>query len=101
MFRVLFRARNVFRGLRNSMSGAGWAVLFGLAMLAAGWHALLCWISPFTYCRRCGGTGKRKPLLFKGSKNYGRCRKCKGNPERLRTGRRVWNALSGHSSRSS
>jgi DnaJ-class molecular chaperone len=77
------------------LTAVGWVWLIGLGMLGLAWHAALCWISPFTYCRRCGGTGQRKPLLFKGSKNYGRCRKCKGSGTRLRTGRKITNFLTG------
>lgn len=78
------------------MTAEGWAWLIGLAVVTLLGHAALCYIAPFTYCRKCKGSGQRTPVLFKNTKNYGRCRRCKGSPERLRLGRRFYNWMFNH-----
>jgi hypothetical protein len=61
--------------------------LVGAVLWAAG-YAVACWVWPFAYCRRCGGTGKRHSPT---GKRFRRCGKCGGTGWRLRRGRRLWN----------
>lgn len=65
-----------------------WAVLAVIPLAAGYWVASILW--PFTGCRRCKGSGKRRSPS---GRNYGRCRRCKGKGERLRLGRKVINKL--------
>jgi hypothetical protein len=65
-----------------------WAVLAVLVWGAGYWVASMLW--PFTACRKCKGSGKRRSPS---GKNHGRCRRCKGKGERLRLGRRVINKI--------
>ena len=51
--------------------------------------AVVLWLGslyfkPYTSCRWCRGTGRRGT-----SARYGRCWRCKGDPERLRHGARI------------
>lgn len=71
--------------------GEMYAALFlsGLAWVAG--YAVACALWPFAACRRCKGSGKRRSPS---GRAYGRCRKCRGKGERVRTGRRVFVALS-------
>ncbi len=57
-------------------------VLAGLAVLVL-WLGSL-FLKPYTSCRWCRGTGRRGS-----SARYGRCWRCKGDPERLRPGARI------------
>ena len=68
----------------------GWVIATLAAIVGVAAYAIACWIWPFADCKRCKGKGAfRSP-----SKKYRRtCRKCKGSGTRLRTGRRIWNAL--------
>jgi hypothetical protein len=42
------------------------------------------YFKPYTSCGRCNGTARRGK-----AKRYGRCPRCKGQPERLRFGARM------------
>jgi hypothetical protein len=53
-------------------------------------YALACWWWPYTACKTCRGTGKRKSPS---GTAWRKCRHCKGTAARLRTGRRVFNYL--------
>lgn len=64
-----------------------------VVLVAAPVYWFVCWFWPFTYCRRCGGAGRKSSPS---GRNYRRCRKCRGAGERLRTGRRLFNWLAGH-----
>jgi hypothetical protein len=75
------------------MTAEGVAWLIGIGLIAVAWHAGACWLWPFTVCGKCKGSGARRSPS---GKNYGRCRKCKGSPERLRLGRRFYNRFFGH-----
>jgi DnaJ-class molecular chaperone len=70
------------------------AVLAGVLWVAG--YFVACRIWPFTACRKCGGNGKRRSPS---GRAFRRCPRCKGKGERLRTGRRVWNALAGAADR--
>lgn len=66
------------------------AVAGGL-LIATG-YAVACRFWPFTSCRRCDGSGrKRSPS----GRNWRPCRKCKGSGSRVRLGRRVLDWASG------
>jgi hypothetical protein len=65
-----------------------WAALAAVVVLPA--YGVVCSLWPFTACRKCGGSGRRRSPT---GKNYGRCRRCKGGGERLRMGRKVMNRL--------
>lgn len=60
-------------------------------VLAAG-YMLACWIWPFASCFGCSGDGKRRSPT---GRSWRRCKRCRGTGERLRVGRRLWNAWSG------
>jgi len=63
---------------------AGAAVIL-IAIVGGSWIvSLRQW--PYTFCRRCRGRGRNSGST--GSR-YGRCRKCKGKPEKLRFGARL------------
>ncbi|MFI6332143.1 hypothetical protein ACIBBG_28010 [Micromonospora chersina] len=50
-------------------------------------YAGLCWVSPFTTCQRCAGTGRTTTRVLRRPRA---CRRCdRGMP--LRLGRRVFN----------
>ncbi|MEQ4206299.1 hypothetical protein [Actinopolymorpha sp. B9G3] len=65
-----------------------WLVL-ALAAWGAG-YLFLCWIWPFTNCRRCHGWGKRRAPIGRGFRH---CPRCRGTGYRLRIGRHVLNRL--------
>ncbi|WP_432838925.1 hypothetical protein [Dactylosporangium sp. CA-092794] len=66
--------------------------LFVVALIVVTFgYAVACWLWPFTACRRCHGTGKRRALF--GGPAFGLCRRCDGTGRRLRPGRRVINYL--------
>jgi hypothetical protein len=50
-------------------------------------YAGLCWISPFTRCQRCAGTGHTTTRVLRRPRA---CRRC-DHGMRLRAGRRVFN----------
>ncbi|MER7894359.1 hypothetical protein ABTX15_31600 [Micromonospora sp. NPDC094482] len=50
-------------------------------------YAGLCWVSPFTICKRCAGTGRITTRVLRRPRA---CRRC-DRGYRLRTGRRVFN----------
>ncbi|MQA96016.1 MAG: hypothetical protein GEV11_15680 [Streptosporangiales bacterium] len=56
-----------------------------MALSATTGYLLVCAASPFGTCRRCGGTGRKSAFVM--------CRRCHGTGGRLRSGRRVVNAL--------
>jgi hypothetical protein len=73
------------------MSGwevTGWALL--AVVIVTPLYYVACMLWPFTHCRRCRGSGRRRSPF---GKNYGRCRRCKGRGERLRLGRKVINKI--------
>ncbi len=47
----------------------------------------LCWVSPFTRCQRCAGTGQTTTRVLHRPRG---CRRC-DRGHRLRTGRRIYN----------
>lgn len=51
---------------------------------------------PFTACRRCSGSGRRRSPS---GRAWRPCRRCKGTGARLRVGRSVWDAVTGTRSR--
>ncbi|GAA3890967.1 hypothetical protein GCM10022243_64850 [Saccharothrix violaceirubra] len=61
----------------------------GLSVLVAV-HAVLYVTHPFTRCRTCTGSGKRRSGLVRA---YRYCPRCGGTGLRLRAGRRVWIAI--------
>ncbi|SHN04952.1 hypothetical protein [Cryptosporangium aurantiacum] len=65
-----------------------WLLLAGL--IAAPFYLGLCWIWPFTACRRCHGAGKRGAWIGRG---FRYCTHCDGTGARLRAGRHVLNYL--------
>ena len=68
--------------------GDGWIVLVLLGWAAG--YLFLCWIWPFTNCRRCRGWGKRKAPIGRGFRH---CPRCHGTGYRLRIGRHLLNYL--------
>ena len=66
-----------------------WAVLASVAFAG---YALACWIWPFANCVVCSGSGKRRSPT---GRAWRACGRCQGSGSRLRTGRAVWNVLSG------
>jgi DnaJ-class molecular chaperone len=65
-------------------------IILTLIVLTLG-YTLACWLYPFTTCRRCHGTGKRRAIL--GGRTFGHCRRCHGDGHTIRPGRRVLNYL--------
>jgi hypothetical protein len=64
-----------------------------LAVLGLLWltgYAAACWLWPYTECRACHGTRKRRSPT---GKAYRHCRRCHHTGERLRLGRQLWNHL--------
>ena len=66
------------------------ALLFLTLTIVTLGYVLGCWLYPFTTCRRCHGTGKRRSPF---GRSFGLCRRCDGNGRLLRTGRRALNYL--------
>lgn len=54
-------------------------------------YAAACWLLPYTSCFRCAGRGWHRGLIRRG--RTGDCRWCNSSGQRLRAGRRVYNAL--------
>ncbi|MEU5939040.1 hypothetical protein ABZ807_07585 [Micromonospora sp. NPDC047548] len=52
-------------------------------------YAGLCWVKPFTTCKRCAGTGRTTTRVLRHPRA---CRRC-DRGMRLRTGRRVFNTF--------
>ena len=65
------------------------AILTGLVVTLG--YASACYALPFKTCKKCTGSGRRRARIGHGWKS---CRRCKGHGHRLRTGRRIYNALS-------
>ncbi|EWM64341.1 MULTISPECIES: hypothetical protein [unclassified Micromonospora] len=59
-----------------------------LALITLG-YAGLCWVIPFTTCKRCAGTGHTTTRILHRPRA---CRRC-DRGMRLRLGRRVYNVL--------
>lgn len=57
---------------------------------AALWYVIHCAFWPFAACWRCGGDGK---FRSGSGRSWRRCRRCKGSGERVRLGRRIWDAI--------
>jgi hypothetical protein len=64
--------------------------LAGIAATVTLGYALLCWVWPFTTCRRCAGTGTRRSAIVRRVRG---CRRCHGTGTRLRTGRALFNTF--------
>lgn len=56
-------------------------------------YLVTCYVWPFTYCRRCHGSGKSRSWF--GRATFALCRRCDGTGRTLRPGRRVLNYLRG------
>ncbi|GAA3388103.1 hypothetical protein [Cryptosporangium minutisporangium] len=65
-----------------------WLLLAALIVLPA--YLGLCFVWPFTGCRRCGGTGHRAAWIGRG---FRMCPSCDGTGAQLRLGRHVLNYL--------
>ena len=74
----------------TSQVGTAAVLAFALILVTLG-YLLTCWLWPFTNCRRCHGTGKRRAII--GRRSFGLCRRCHGDGRRLRIGRHVLNYL--------
>ena len=72
----------------HHLPGISVLLLIGIAWAVG--YLLLCWIWPFTNCRRCSGLGKRCAVIGKGFRH---CPRCDGTGHRLRPGRHVLNHL--------
>ncbi|MFC7622462.1 hypothetical protein [Microlunatus sp. GCM10028923] len=71
------------------MTETGLIVLAVLGLAGAGaLYGLACWIWPFSACRRCDGSGKRRSPSGRAWRDCGRC---KGTGKRLRLGWRIAN----------
>lgn len=64
----------------------------GLAVAAACYYLLACWLFPFAACLKCHGDGKKRSAS---GRAWRACRRCKGSGRRLRLGRKVANWLRG------
>lgn len=53
-------------------------------------YLIACAVWPFARCKKCGGSGTRKSPTGRAFRN---CRRCRSTGRRLRTGRRVFNAI--------
>jgi hypothetical protein len=56
-------------------------------------YLIACAVFPFSACRVCGGSGKRRSG---NGKNFRRCRRCRGDGARVRVGRRLWTFWTKH-----
>jgi hypothetical protein len=69
-------------------------IVYALMMLAGvagiGGYVFACWMWPFAACQKCKGGGKKRSPTGRAFKI---CRRCKGTGRRIRTGRRIFNAL--------
>lgn len=68
------------------------------ATFALGVYMAACAWWPFAACYGCRGSGRKSSPS---GKAWRRCRRCRGSGERLRVGRRMWNAWSGVKQRGS
>ncbi|MEV7228327.1 hypothetical protein AB0M79_15065 [Polymorphospora sp. NPDC051019] len=71
-------------------AGTPIGLLVAAAVIVTVGYGLVCWLRPFTACRRCHGTGHRRTLIGRTARL---CRTCDGNGRRLRTGRRIANNI--------
>ena len=53
-------------------------------------YAAACSVKPFTTCKKCTGSGRRRTRI---AHRWRACRPCKGSGLRLRIGRRIYNLL--------
>ncbi|OEV04011.1 hypothetical protein AN219_37595 [Streptomyces nanshensis] len=55
-------------------------------------YAVLCAVSPFGNCRKCGGLGFQLRTTRRGRPKRGKhCRRCHGHGRRIRIGRWIFN----------
>ena len=55
-------------------------------------YAALCAVSPFSNCRKCKGFGFHLVTDQRGRLKPGKtCRRCHGDPKRIRVGRHLYN----------
>jgi len=73
------------------ITAATLAALVGL-LLAGGLYAAVCWVMPFTGCRRCEGTGYR--ISGRLGEKVRPCRRCRSTGTHLRAGRQLYNYAS-------
>ena len=62
------------------------AIAIGLIVIAGGSWLVSLRLWPYTRCSWCNGTGRNRGS---NGRRHGRCRFCKGKPERLRPGARL------------
>jgi hypothetical protein len=67
--------------------------LLVLALVTGVGYVLACAVWPFTACRRCEGTGKRRSPS---GKAWRQCGRCDGSGRRVRAGRLVYELLTRH-----
>ena len=76
--------------LSAAASGPPLGALALLTILATGGYLVAAAVWPFTAHRRCNGTGK---LRGPGGKSWRGCRGCAGTGQKVRAGRRGWDAV--------
>jgi DnaJ-class molecular chaperone len=64
-----------------------WARLLGLAFTAAVGYRVSLWIWPYTYCRKCGGSGRNSGS---NRRRFGACPRCGGSGRKERFGVRLF-----------
>lgn len=69
------------------MTTAQWAAVVGVALT---FYLIDCRIWPYRICPRCHGTGRRWSYISRG---YGDCRRCGGDGQAVRWGRRITAAI--------
>ncbi|ONI90653.1 hypothetical protein ALI144C_02870 [Actinosynnema sp. ALI-1.44] len=72
--------------------GYAWIFLAASALL----YVVSCWAFPYRDCRACDGLGRFRRRRLGG---FRRCPRCDDTGLQLRAGRRVFNSLSRHRSR--
>lgn len=65
----------------------GYLIIAGLSVAAAGWYVIHCAWFPYASCLWCRGKAR---IRSSSGRSWRRCRACKGNGERVRLGRRVY-----------
>jgi hypothetical protein len=79
-----------FAAASASSSTTGYVLLAVCGLVWVAGYAIACWVWPFTPCKHCRGSGRKRSPLGRAFRD---CRRCKGTARRLRTGRRVFNRL--------